>query len=448
MSIAEKLTTIAENEQKVYEAGQSSMVDKTKIIEKSASGKLVMLYDVSEIPHDVKVTLSSDGQSITDYSNVNLTIYKNNQWTYIDSIETEGDGTTKAFLDTSNPPIYGTLKFSCDVEVSNITYSSKGNMVFLGVTATGKDIEYFGIVTDKTTNGKYSCIIDATSPVTRLVLTRHQRCTGGTIKITNIQLYDPNEEQTITANADGTVEGIKSLSPNMCFNTDNTDVIINVDYWKSYGMQTEYDRFWDACQGDGSQKSYVSRFAGAGWNDDTFKPKYDIVVSTNGMVRMFSYSYIRDLRGILERQGVTLDVSAGANFTNMCENSRITRFPILDISKANSGYAIFVGCTLLKSIQKIVLKADGTTPISNQMFQSCTALEEIEEIEGVIGKNIDLHWATKLTHDTLMRIINALQDKSEDTSGTNWALTIGTENQDKLTDSEKAVATQKGWTIA
>ena len=175
------------------------------------------------------------------------------------------------------------------------------------------------------------------------------------------------------------------------------------------GKQAEYDTFWDACQVDGSQKSYVQRFAGAGWNDGTFKPKYDIVVSYNGMVRMFSFSHIQDLRGILEKRGVTLDVSAGANFTNMCESSWITRFPILDISKQNSGYAIFTGCADLQSIQKLIFKADGTTPIGSSMFQNCSALTEIEEIEGTIGQNgFDTHWSTKLSKASIESIVNAL----------------------------------------
>jgi len=61
MSISEKLVTIAENQEKVYKAGQSSMVDESKIIEKTVSGEYISVDDVSEIPHDVKVNLTSGG---------------------------------------------------------------------------------------------------------------------------------------------------------------------------------------------------------------------------------------------------------------------------------------------------------------------------------------------------------------------------------------------------
>ena len=71
MSLSEKLEiisnnnlTIAENQERVYKAGQSSMVDESKIIEKTVSGEYISVDDVSEIPHDVKVKLTSGGKNL------------------------------------------------------------------------------------------------------------------------------------------------------------------------------------------------------------------------------------------------------------------------------------------------------------------------------------------------------------------------------------------------
>ena len=50
--------------------------------------------------------------------------------------------------------------------------------------------------------------------------------------------------------------------------------------------------------------------------------------------------------------------------------------------------------------------------------------------------------STKLTHDSLMSIINNLA-----TVSTTQKLTIGSTNLAKLTDDEKAIATNKGWTL-
>ena len=49
----------------------------------------------------------------------------------------------------------------------------------------------------------------------------------------------------------------------------------------------------------------------------------------------------------------------------------------------------------------------------------------------------------KLTHDSIMVIINGLQ-----TVTTTQTLTLGSTNLAKLTDEEKKIATDKGWTLA
>jgi hypothetical protein len=44
------------------------------------------------------------------------------------------------------------------------------------------------------------------------------------------------------------------------------------------GKQAEYDAFWDAFQSDkGNPHNYQYTFCNYAWNDETFKPKYDIV---------------------------------------------------------------------------------------------------------------------------------------------------------------------------
>ena len=57
--------------------------------------------------------------------------------------------------------------------------------------------------------------------------------------------------------------------------------------------------------------------------------------------------------------------------------------------------------------------------------------------------SVSLSASTKLTHDSLMVVINGLQ-----TVTTAQKLTLGTANLAKLTDEEKKVATDKGWTLA
>lgn len=57
--------------------------------------------------------------------------------------------------------------------------------------------------------------------------------------------------------------------------------------------------------------------------------------------------------------------------------------------------------------------------------------------------SLDLSPCESLTHDSLMVVINGLQTVTE-----TQTLTLGSTNLDKLTQEEKQVAIDKGWTLA
>lgn len=90
----------------------------------------------------------------------------------------------------------------------------------------------------------------------------------------------------------------------------------------------------------------------------------------------------------------------------------------------------------------------GPINLGKTGFISCSDLEEIELPESTICESWDLHWSTKLTKNSLLNVINCLTEYPEDYDLTNPTLTLGKTNLDKLTDAEKAIATQKGWTLA
>ena len=56
---------------------------------------------------------------------------------------------------------------------------------------------------------------------------------------------------------------------------------------------------------------------------------------------------------------------------------------------------------------------------------------------------VDLSKCQNLTHDSIMVVINGLQTVTEAQT-----LTLGSTNLAKLTDEEKKIATDKGWTLA
>ena len=75
------------------------------------------------------------------------------------------------------------------------------------------------------------------------------------------------------------------------------------------------------------------------------------------------------------------------------------------------------------------------------MFNGCSSLETIHMIN--IGVNLDIHYSTKFTREALLEIIGNLK-----TVTSTKKLTMGTTNLAKLTDEDKAIATNKGWTLA
>lgn len=204
------------------------------------------------------------------------------------------------------------------------------------------------------------------------------------------------------------------------------------------GKQAEYDRFWNAVQDYGNRTNYTYAFHYGSWNDVTFKPKYDLR-PTGDASRMFESCIITDLKGILERQGVVLDLSnvtwAVNTFYQMREN---TRLPELDMR--NLPELSFSLNTALKSIDKLILKDDGTNSL---YFTYCYALEEIR-FEGVIGQSLDMKHCSKLSYESLDSIITHLKDLTGQTAQT---LTLHNVAGNKLTDAQKAIVTAKNWIL-
>ena len=211
-----------------------------------------------------------------------------------------------------------------------------------------------------------------------------------------------------------------------------------------YGRQSQYDEFWDAFQDNGAKTSYFYGFYGKGWTDANFKPKYDIkpIGNTNGL---FSYAQISNLKQILIDCRVTLDLSKATPVnTTFLGCKQLTYLPIMDFSSTTTLTGIFSGAEALISIDAIVLKSDGSQTFS-EVFKNCYALEEVR-ISGAIGQNGFDVCASPLSHDSLMSIINHLYDYSGTT--TTKTLTLGADNLAKLTDAEKAIATERGWSLA
>lgn len=213
------------------------------------------------------------------------------------------------------------------------------------------------------------------------------------------------------------------------------------------GKQAQYDEFWDAFQDSGNRTNYNYGFTGGGWNDQTFKPKYDMV--SNHTISMFQYSSITDLEARMRECGVTLDLSGAANCSSVFSSSRITVIPELTLGRGVTFTStMFSECSRLHTIRKITL-SDGFNVEFNTTFTNCTALENIV-FDGIIPKNINMQWCTKLSKASITSIINALSTTATGQTVTLSATAVNNAFDGGSTGDEwlNLIATKNNWTIS
>ena len=167
---------------------------------------------------------------------------------------------------------------------------------------------------------------------------------------------------------------------------------------------------------------------------------------------------------------VVVDMTAATNisyFFSYCKSLASLTLPAGFGQKATNPRCCFYNCTSLTSLTLPAGFGQKATTLSG-CFSHCESLASLTLPEGfgqaatnlrgcfsyctslttITGNpnfkaTVDISPCIKLTHDSLMVVINGLQ-----TVTTAQTIKLGTTNLAKLTDEEKKVATDKGWTLA
>ena len=211
------------------------------------------------------------------------------------------------------------------------------------------------------------------------------------------------------------------------------------------GKTEAYNAFWDDVQNNGERTEYRHSF-GPIFDDNNFKPKYNLNVARGEY--MFAYSRITDLPALLKRQGVTLDFSFAT--TNSALNqafyeSNITRLGVVDLTGQGNCNYIFYCARKLVNIEKVIFSSTRTHDNTKTMFNQCESLVDVA-FEGVIKREMDLHWSTKLSRASIESLFAVL-----DTSVTGYTATFSKTAVEAAftTDEWTALcATRSNWTIA
>lgn len=168
------------------------------------------------------------------------------------------------------------------------------------------------------------------------------------------------------------------------------------------GRQEEYDRFWETYQANGTRTNYDYAFAGSGWNDTTFVPKY--IVSPVKADYLFNYAKI----SVIDKTNT--DFSNTTSFYQCfggdggdggCEVVHIS------IPKIKTLGGLFARNIRLKKVVLENVSEDCQFVINT--FSGCSSLKDIQ-ITGTIGNGtVQLSWS-RLTVESIKNIIFSLKN--------------------------------------
>lgn len=402
--------------------GEGVDISKFGIVNEVTGTGIVTCDYVNENEHNVEVKLSSD--TVTDFSGVKITKTNNNlfdisKFNSTNDFVNNGDGTITCKGQYPSP---GANKIS--VCCPNIKVGQK---IFI----SGNNITnvYFGNIT-RTVNGR-----NTSFTVTQEMLDKDNFAFYGLSNTTadnplilsDIMInegtealpYEPYFVETYTANADGTVDGVTSISPVMNIICEGVD--ISAKYYQV--PDVEWHRFWGISQNFGNRTDYSYGYSGIGWKKSNFKPKYNVIPLNAGYMFRDSLSdntTENEMISMLELEkelGIIFDFSNCTNFDTAFRSSLFKEINVVDLKSTKSVNYTFYSTmnrnqqitkgTGLKRIERLVVHENIV--FSNTTFNSNYILEYVG-FEGVIANSITLQWCEILNVESAKKLLLCLKN--------------------------------------
>ena len=150
-----------------------------------------------------------------------------------------------------------------------------------------------------------------------------------------------------------------------------------------------------------------------------------------GKMKYTAYAYLPFLQ-YSDTENVTDFIEMFSDCPNLITGA------LIDTSKVTTMYRMFRNCPNLTTIP-----AFDTSKVTQmgEMFSGCPNLTAIH-MTGMAA-DLDISVSTRFTREALVEILNNLGTVTP----MNRTLTMGSTNLAKLTDEDKLIATNKGWTL-
>ena len=169
-------------------------------------------------------------------------------------------------------------------------------------------------------------------------------------------------------------------------------------------------------------------------------------VPTNA-TQMFSNTYTAD-GSLIDLRNYNIDFSKCTKLDYFINISPISAIGTLDTTACSDIRNLLYNGLELETIEHLILKEDGSQTLGNNFGIQCKKLKYINKITGQFGASFRIYHNSNvlMDHDTVINILNALKDYSG--TGTSPVCTLYNNGWDAVSEEEKKIGTDKGWTLA
>ena len=212
------------------------------------------------------------------------------------------------------------------------------------------------------------------------------------------------------------------------------------------GSDSYYDTFWGNIY-EQIKKSTFRIFNGSAWNDKTFQPPSNTVITMTQDARYaFSAMQVKNMKSCLDDRGVKIDFTnikfSGGIFTDNGELEHLGEIDLSTLVNEVDVGDMFQRCGKLVTVDKI--KFCEKALFKGQPFNNCSKLENVT-FEGELKLSISFVTSPLLSDASIQNIIDCLSDLTGQTAQT---ITFHADVKAKLTDEQIATITSKNWTLA